>query len=201
MNGRERVSDDGNTYAKTAGTADGTSFCIITIDRENCMIYADCVGVGYDREFEYTTEVVSYTNQLPISTDASDNIYNGKGWKENTYLSGGNDGTKAGTFATGFIPVASAVNEYGTAYFYLKNVGMTNNQDGHRLCTYKADKTNITTYKTTIQGNPFMEYGSDGNISVIALPANVISTDVVYIRLCCGYLGEDSIITANEPIE
>jgi len=54
MNGRERASDDGNVYTKTAGTAEGTSFCILTIDRENSMVYADCVGAGYDRAFPFT---------------------------------------------------------------------------------------------------------------------------------------------------
>lgn len=103
MNGRERVSDDGNTYTKTVGTADGTSFCVITIDRENQNIYVDCVGAGYNREWEYTTNVISYTNILPTSTDTNGNVYNGKGWKEDTYLSGGNDGSKAGIYSTGFM--------------------------------------------------------------------------------------------------
>lgn len=197
MNGRERVSDDGNTYAKTAGTANGTSFCIITVDLENSLIYADCVGAGYNREFEYTTEVVSYTNLLPKSTDATGAIYNGKGWKENTYLSSGNDGAKSGTYASGFIPIEW--NQYGNAVFYCKNVGMKSGQDGHRLCTYKADKSNLTTVKTTIT-NGWWNWGADGNIASITVVGNAHS-EAAYIRLCCSYLGEDSIITCNEVIE
>jgi hypothetical protein len=53
MNGRERQSADGNTYTKTAGTAQGTSFCVITVDRQNRKIYADHYGAGYDRAFSY----------------------------------------------------------------------------------------------------------------------------------------------------
>jgi hypothetical protein len=52
MDGRERASDDGVTYSKVAGTAEGTSFCIITVDRNNDVIYADHYGAGYDRVIE-----------------------------------------------------------------------------------------------------------------------------------------------------
>lgn len=196
MNGRERVSDDGNTYVKTAGTADGTSFCILTIDRENQLIYADCVGAGYDREFEYTTEVVSYTNQLPISTDANGAVYNGKGYKENTYLSGGNEGSREDIYTTGFMP--AVVGEYNNMNWYFRNVGMESGQDSHRLCLYKADKTNISTVKTTVSSGPFT-WGADGKIERITYNKSS-RPELAYIRLCCGYLGEDSIITAGEPI-
>ncbi len=54
MNGCERESDDGKTYAKTADSAEDTSFCVISIDRTNEKIYADHYGAGYDREWDYT---------------------------------------------------------------------------------------------------------------------------------------------------
>lgn len=196
MNGRERASSDGNTYTKTAGTAEGTSFCIITIDRENSMVYADCVGVGPDRAIAYTTEDLSYTNLLPISTDASGSVYNVKGYKEDTYLSSGNDGTKTGIYASGFIP--GVMNEYGTYIWYFKNVGMTNGQDSHRLCIYDGSKTYVTTVKTAIAST--FVYGDDGNITRWSCNSSDYPNGV-YIRICCGYLGADSIITANEPIE
>lgn len=194
MNGRERVSDDGNTYTKTAGTADGTSFCILTIDRENCRIYADCVGAGYDREFTYTTKAVAYTNQLPISTDADGNIYNSKGFKEDTYLSSGNEGSRSGTYATGFIPCVLF------DVLHCKNVGMQTGQDGHRLCFYNADKTHLGTVKTSITGYTGFTYGDDGNITEIRVNVSGDNQDTAFVRFCCSYLGEDSIITVNEPI-
>lgn len=195
MNGRERASDDGNTYTKTAGTADGTSFCVITIDRENLMIYADCVGAGYDREFEYTTEVVSFTNQLPISTDADGNVYNGKGYKENTYLSSGNEGTKTGTFTSGFIACAPG----DTLYF--ENVGMQTGQDGHRMSFYKSDKSHIDTGKTNNASMANAAYGDDGNIVSFYIANNTTRAETAFIRFCCSYIGDDSIVTVNEPIE
>ena len=53
MNGRERSSADGNTYTKVPGTEQGTSFCVITVDRKNKKVFADHYGAGYDREFNY----------------------------------------------------------------------------------------------------------------------------------------------------
>lgn len=194
MNGRERASDDGNTYTKTAGTSDGTSFCILTIDRENCVIYADCVGAGYDRDFEYTTEVITYTNQIPISTDASGAVYNGVGYKANTYLSGGNDGTKNGIYATGFIPC-----KLGDT-LYCKNVGMQTGQDAHRLAFYDSSKTYLAIIKTTSTAYMGWNYGEDGNISSIGIRASGNNQNTAFVRFCCGHIGDDSIVTVNEPI-
>lgn len=194
MNGRERESTDGKTYTKTAGTADGTSFCIITLDRENAMIYADHVGAGYDREWQYTIETVSYTNQLPIATDASGNVYNGVGYKADTYLSGGSEGSRSGIYATGYIPC-----EIGDI-LYCKNVGMQTNQDAHRLVFFDSDKNYLNIVKTTVTAYSGFVYGTDGNISSIRLTPSS-NTGTAYIRLCCSYLGEDSVITVNEPIE
>lgn len=194
MNGRERASDDGNTYTKTAGTANGTSFCILTIDMENHKIYADCVGVGYDREFTYTTEVITYTNQIPISTDASGAVYNGVGYKANTYLSGGNEGTRNGIYATGFIPC-----KLGDT-LYCKNVGMQTGQDSHRLSFYDSSKTHLTTIKTATTAYPGWNYGEDGNISSIGIRTSGNNKNTAFVRFCCGYIGDDSIVTVNEPI-
>lgn len=195
MNGRERASDDGNTYTKTAGTANGTSFCILTIDMENHKIYADCVGVGYDREFTYTTEVIAYTNQIPISTDASGAVYNGVGYKANTYLSGGNEGTRNGIYATGFIPC-----KLGDT-LYCKNVGMQTGQDSHRLSFYDSSKTHLATIKTTTTAYPGWNYGEDGNISSIGIRVSGNNQNTAFVRFCCGHIGDDSIVTVNEPIE
>lgn len=194
MNGRERESDDGNTYTKTAGSAEGTSFCILTIDRENSRIYADCVGVGYDREFAFTTEAMAYTNQLPISTDENGDVYNGVGYKADTYLSAGADGTKTGTFTTGFIPC-----ELGDT-LYLRNVTMISD-DSHRLCFYDADKNCLGTVKATVTAYSGFTYGDDGNMESITMNVSGNNATMAYARFCCGYLGDDSVVTVNEPIE
>ena len=42
------------TYSKTAGTAQDTAFCVVTIDRELRKIYLDCYGAGRDRVVSYS---------------------------------------------------------------------------------------------------------------------------------------------------
>lgn len=41
------------SYPKTAGTAQDTAFCAVTLDPENRRIYAHHYGAGYDREISY----------------------------------------------------------------------------------------------------------------------------------------------------
>lgn len=108
MDGRERESDDGQTYIKTEDSAEDTSFCVISIDRTNRKIYADHYGAGYDREWEYADiepEPPGYTNQIPISTDTSGSVYNGVGYKNGTRLnSSGSEVDSSNGVAVGFIP-------------------------------------------------------------------------------------------------
>lgn len=53
------------------------------------------------------TVVQTYTNQMPISTDASGAVYNGTGWKGNARISGSAGTEKDATYsaAIGFVPV------------------------------------------------------------------------------------------------
>lgn len=51
LNGRESVGTDGKKYEKTAGTQNATAFCVITLDKQNGRVFADCYGAGYDRDW------------------------------------------------------------------------------------------------------------------------------------------------------
>lgn len=203
MNGRERASDDGNTYTKTAGTADGTSFCILTIDRENCVIYADCVGAGYDREFTYTTEVVAYTNQIPISTDTDGSVY---GYRAGYRLNGaGAAEVMNNSYLTGFIPVAVGDTVYmkNVTFKYGVSSGLTSNNQ--RISFYNASKTQIVQINATGLGGIASGVKGDDNIWTQFTPKstmnNVDCSGVAYFRINAAYIGDDSIITVNEPIE
>lgn len=55
------------SYEKVDGTAKNTAFCLVSIDLDNEVIYADCYGAGYDRVVSYAEEVIvtySVTNNL-----------------------------------------------------------------------------------------------------------------------------------------
>lgn len=199
QNGRERVSDDGNTYSKTAGTAEGTSFCVITVDRQNNKIYADHCGAGYDREWEYVPiSEYTYTNQIPISTDTDGTVYNGMGYKENSYISSGTGtiATKSGYCVTGFIPCSykDVIN--------FANITANTGDNYCRFNFYTADKTHICNGSLSSTGILKQVFGDDGNLSQITIVnwGSYDLSDVAYFRFCCAYLGEDSVITVNEEI-
>jgi hypothetical protein len=138
--------------------------------------------------------VLSYTNQLPISTDASGNVYNGKGYKENTYLSTGNEAAKNGTYTSGFIPAV------GGNMMYFKNVEILKDQDGHRICFYDTNKSYLSGTKTNNTGFTGFTWDGNNKLTSLRVPGKNPS-GVAFIRFCCSYIGEDSVVTVNEPIE
>lgn len=48
---------EATTYNKTAGTAQDTAFCVVTIDLDNEIVYADHYGAGYSRELSFSGSV------------------------------------------------------------------------------------------------------------------------------------------------
>lgn len=62
------------TYRKTANTAKNTAFCVVSVDLDQEIIYADCYGAGYDRIVKYGDGVVvtySVTNNLSNATNTN----------------------------------------------------------------------------------------------------------------------------------
>ena len=139
-----------------------------------------------------------YTNQIPISTDANGNIYNGKGWKENTWVNGGNENFNWGTYVTGYIPckIGDIVR--------LKNVKFDNTST-LRLSFFDSNKNYIGqivgngtwNLDTMLKG----EKDSSGNYIkwTITDIAN-ISTNCAYIRITALMIDSTSIVTINQPI-
>lgn len=211
LNGRERQSQDGQTYTKTADSADDTSFCIVSIDRTNHKIYADHYGPGYDREWDYTAPDPgpSYTNQIPISTDSSGGIYNGTGYKVDVRLnSSGGETAGVDTVATGFMPFSKGdVLRVRGGYW-----------DGNGACyiqLYDASKELIQpiNYSGMLEGKfgAVTFGGSDtGTVRDMTYTCdNITGTtssgksvdDTAYVRISCRWLEEDTLIaTVNEEI-
>lgn len=62
------------TYKKTDGTAKNTAFCLVSIDLDREVIYADCYGAGIDRVISYAGEVIetfTVTNNLSHATNSN----------------------------------------------------------------------------------------------------------------------------------
>lgn len=207
MNGRERVSADGNTYTKTAGTANGTSFCVFCINRADKKIYVDHYGPGVDRVFDYTVvdpSAPSYTNLLPSAIDTDGSIYNGVGWEKGYRL--GSDGAPTGqndSYLTGFIPV-----KFGDVV-HLKNVKWQNgvttglNSGNQRVSFYDANKAHLGQANAIGLGGMLSGVKDDNNIWTQFTVKNLSGVDLgnaAYFRLNCAEISGDSIITVNEEI-
>lgn len=207
MNGRERVSADGNTYTKTAGTANGTSFCVFSINRADKKIYVDNYGPGVDRVFDYTVidpSAPSYTNLLPSAIDTDGSIYNGVGWEKGYRL--GSDGAPSGqndSYLTGFIPV-----KFGDVV-HLKNVKWQNgvttglNSGNQRISFYSADKAHLAQTNAIGLGGTLSGVKDENGIWTQFTVKNWSGVDLgnaAYFRLNCAEISGDSIITVNEEI-
>ena len=62
------------SYAKSDNTGKNTAFCVVSVDLDKKVIYADCFGAGYDRVISYGGEVIvtySVTNSLSVATNSN----------------------------------------------------------------------------------------------------------------------------------
>ena len=201
--------EEGEAYSATITAADGYELSSVSVKMGGADITATAYADGVINIAAVTgnvtitavaVEVLSVTNLLPTSTDASGSVYNGCGYKANTYLSGGAEGGRDGVYCSGFI----AAKKGDVIRF--KNVTMTHGQSNHRISLYNASKTHIAdgTFNMTASQAPSkftMTYDGSNNVTSITMTASPYCNDMAFFRFCCGYLGPDSIVTVNEEIE
>lgn len=190
----------GYTYAD--GTTTEASVNGIIADYDNHKIYIVRIGRGESREVEITNYVVSYTNVLPMALAADGvSVYNGKGWKENTrWSSSGNaDSAKDGAFLTGYIPCNSK------DVIRLKNICLREGTDANATGMVVFFRSFDDTNEGAMNGNQLIQYnnavvGEDGYINQVVVDP-FAADGYKYFRIQSPYIGVDSIITINEPIE
>lgn len=131
----------------------------------------------------------SYTNVIKTSIGADGNIYNGKGYKENTRWSSSSNAEKeyGGISITGYIPVK------WNDIIRFKNL---NFKDGiaETYVHYFAD-IGSWTFRRAPSECSNIKVDSDGNL------IEFTSDYTGYLRVACSGIDETSIITINEPIE
>lgn len=163
-------------------------------------------------------EAVTYTNQVPISTDTDGSIFNGKGYIEDRRLSsgGGLSGSEQkGSVTTGFIPFPDS----DKTYIRIKGVEWwqaSPNYGGHHYISfYDANKniidaTNnrlespannlshivtITRDSNGVETIKFSEtYGTSNSL------LQTIRNKAKFIRITAHGKGADMIVTINEEI-
>ena len=186
-------------YHKTKDTAEDTSFNAVVIDRDSKTVHAIAYGAGYDRVIPYGEIQPTYTNQIPISTDASGAVYNGVGYKENTRLnSSAVEKEYSGICCTGFIPFAKQEDGYTWIYFQNCRIDATKDSNGYQeIAFYTADKTLI---RKAYVGSIYAATPEICTVEGNYLTSIQLGEDAAFIRITGDYIGADSIITVNEPI-
>ena len=145
-----------------------------------------------------TTQVLpAYTNQIPLSTDASGAVLNGVGYQSGALNMSGAVATGT-SFVSGFIPVKKG------DVVRVKDPSSTSFSTGLVFAMYKSDRAtgnNIGRYINTMQANSL--YGA------ISISGNVLTwdtssigyyfwNDFAYLRVTTN--SADSIVTINQEI-
>lgn len=155
----------------------------------------------------------AYTNQLPISTDASGAIYNGCGYKDHVRISGssGNEGSDAGYsttfYSSGFIPAKVG----DVIRFKEINLDTTHSNAGSvSIVWYNASHNKISacslnnlssggSNKTLYQA----QTDSSGNLTQMIIPSAHGSTSLAgtaYFRFSAFGIDSNSVVAINEEI-
>ena len=214
--GAERVSADGNTYTKTAGTGDSTAFTVITIDRVNNKIYADIHGAGTDREFDVVV-YSDYINVLKTAytpptansvTPIDTSVFDGIGYRNGARLSGWSLPTAADYVATGIIKWRDTPGAFsGLKPIYIKGATLDTsksyvranilqiNNGGLYLAQYVTDAATWTKVFTieTLGENYYKLTPIEGGFGGWY--------NTCYIQFSLFGKGDNLIITIDEPIE
>lgn len=191
-----RVDADNNIIL-TGNLADG-SYTLKYEDPEGNQTEIGTIEIGG----------VEIINQIPISIDKNGNIfgedYNGDGvkdgYKVDMRVSGGVEQTYSGVTTTGYIPV----QEGDTVYF--KNLTMT--KTGHKYACRVALFNGLTSDNQisadTSNAMDSFTWDANGNATAFTVKPgwfNGTGGTTQYIRVGAAYIGADSIVSVNQPIE
>ena len=126
------------TYAKTAGTAEDTAFCVTTIDRAARKIFADHYGAGYDREIQLEEGDVNLVSEA-LDYDL-EGVFGEKGYRDGYYVSTSAPyytATTDGSVATGLIPYdiygGTEGKDFLPASIYIKGITFDTSNSHNRI--------------------------------------------------------------------
>lgn len=143
-----------------------------------------------------------YINQIPISTDANGNIYNGIGYKSGYRLnSSGVDSAMAGCYVTGFIPVDLGDEVYFENVTYQAGVTSGVASGNQRISFYDSNKSYINQLDANQVKSSISSVFNSSNICEQLTVENWSGADisaVAYFRIAASYIGSDSVIAVNQ---
>ena len=197
--GDERGFDDGNGVRRSKKLNNYTHFaneelkyirlCSTDIN-ENSIITVD-------EEISHQEES-SYINQIPISTDASGNLFVGtngeKGYKTDYRISGssGEESSQTGTEVTGFIPYTTADTVYCKGII----------DDGTRVAGF-YDESHTKVFTIALANVGTFDGSTISPTFYESIKAGLSSgaETIRFMRISATTIDENSIITINQSIE
>lgn len=166
------------------------------------------------------TPVAGYTNQVPLSTDASGNVFNGTGYQDGYRLSSssGNTSAQEGSTVTGFIPfkMGNVLRMKGVLFGSTDQPTVSDGyvNVGHycNVCMYDSSKSKVdcltyNAYKSAMNNNQTQSgiynaiaYDSATGVTEITLDRMSGITTTAYIRINAHGNGADMIVTVDQEI-
>lgn len=149
------------------------------------------------------TSAHNYIDQVPISQEANSTaVYNGTGYKDGAYLSGGSEGSKSGHTITGYIPYAIS-GGVKSPDIYIKGGQLD------RIWMCGTAKDYKVQYSATAAANVFEITDLDTGYTRLSAKVNANGNTVIYdaqgqigyIRLDLVGSGADVIVSLGQPIE
>ena len=163
---------------------------------------------------------ITFTNQVPISTDTDGSVFNGVGYIENRRLSSSgslSSSAQNGSVTTGFIPITPISDEKPNVdVIRMKGVewkDATTNYGGHYYINYYDNNKKFLDYLSAVEAPQY------AHIVTVTRDTNGVETVVwndaygtnnaklqrirsaSYIRITAYGKGADMIVTINEEIE
>ena len=185
-------------YTYNKGTTEESAVSGIIADYENRKIYVVRVGRGESREINLPFRYVNALNGS-VSVDGI-SIYNDIGYKQNTRWSASQSKEidAEGIYLSGYILVDEG------DVIRLKNVVMSTGTSYDTIVHFFDDINEPPV--TTLNGSDIDAYckgqrDENGNLISFIVPFTNDEYDYRYIRIQCGGIGENAIITVNERFE
>ncbi len=194
------------------GTANEASVSGIVADYDAGKITVVRVGRGESRAVMFA---MPYKNQLRSATDADGNVYEGTdasgntvyGYTENKRINSSSvETTATGWDLTGYIPVTlgDVVRFKNMEYLDISEDGGATART--QFYFYDETFTRVTSSAlhslTSLPSSAWEPvYGENGDVVQMTIPTSSGDGSAIkYMRICCGDLNENSIITLNEEI-
>lgn len=189
--------ESGSAYEADLTASDGYSIKTVTIVMGGVDITSTAYADGHISIAQVTGDVVitatsaktGYTNQIPLSTDASGNPYNnGLGYKTGTRLnSSSQEVAISGMCCTGYIPLTGVAGDV----IRIKNVTYAGSASVYLMCF----NSNLVGSKAFTQSD--LEAATVDGVTTVTTGTQ---NGLYWLRLSCGVIDDTSIITVNEEI-